>query len=225
MQNKKAFMCIPFLLIMINIQVVFAQKDNFELITYPTEDNGVIEAALFKAENDLVVIFAHGAIFNKESWFFMAKKLQKLGISSLSIDFRGYGKSKKGSTGKKAYDILGAIDFLKEKGYDQIAIVGGSMGGAAVLDALEIKMDKAIKKVVLLAPAGGSAIQNKSVNKLFIVSKKEGLYARVNTIYNNSSQPKKLKAFSGSSHAQHLFKSKHADELNKLIVDFLRSPK
>jgi len=225
MQNKKAFMCIPFLLIMINIQVVFAQKDNFELITYPTEDNGVIEAALFKAENDLVVIFAHGAIFNKESWFFMAKKLQKLGISSLSIDFRGYGKSKKGSTGKKAYDILGAIDFLKEKGYDQIAIVGGSMGGAAVLDALEIKMDKAIKKVVLLAPAGGSAIQNKSVNKLFVVSKNEGLFSRVNSIYNDSTQPKKLKVFSGSSHAQHLFKSKHSDELSNLLIGFLTKPK
>ncbi len=97
------------------------------------------------------------------------------------------------------------------------------MGGAAVLDALEIKTDNTIKKVILLAPAGGSAIQNKSINKLFVVSKNEGLFSRVNSIYNDSTQPKKLKVFSGSSHAQHLFKSKNSDELSNLLIDFLSS--
>ncbi len=226
MQKKNPYsLIISLLLLVLNMHVISAQNDNFELITYPTEDNGKIEAALFRAENNLVVVFAHGAIFNKESWFFMAKKLQTLGISSLSIDFRGYGNSKKGTTGKKAFDILGAIAYLNEKGFDHIAIVGGSMGGAAVLDALKIKIDDGIQKVVLLAPAGGSAIEDKSINKLFVVSKNEGLFSRVNTIYNDSSQPKKLKVFSGSSHAQHLFKSEHGDELTKLIVDFLISSK
>jgi esterase/lipase len=208
------------------IQSVTATSNGFELITYTTEDNGVIEASFFKGtDHNLVVIFAHGAIFNKESWYFLAEKLQNKGISSLSIDFRGYGNSKKGTTNKKSLDILGAIDYLKSKGFNSIAIVGGSMGGAAVLSALHTKTDNILKKVILLAPAGGAGIASKSIKKLFIVSKDEGLFKRVNTIYNESSQAKQLKIYSGSSHAQHMFKADYKNELISLIIDFLNAPK
>jgi len=193
------------------------------LISYKTEDGGKIEASFFEANQDLVVIFAHGAIFNKESWYFMAEKLQKEGVSSLSLDFRGYGNSKKGSTNKLSLDVLGAIDYLKEKGFKKIALVGGSMGGTAILNALHTKTDSVLKKVVLLAPAGGIGIANKSVDKLIVVSKDEGLFTRVNTIYNESSHPKELKIYPGSYHAQHMFKSEYNEELTGLIIDFLIS--
>ncbi|MBE9488751.1 MAG: alpha/beta fold hydrolase [Bacteroidetes bacterium] len=205
------------ILMVINIHAT----NNYELITYATEDGGVIEASFFEGNQDLVVVFAHGAIFNKESWYFMAEKLQKENISSLSLDFRGYGNSKMGSTNKRLLDILGAIDYLKERGFNNIAIVGGSMGGAAVLNALDIKTDAVIKKVVLLAPAGGSAIVSESINKLFIVSKDERLFTRVNMIYDESSQPKELKVYPGSFHAQHMFKAEYSDELTNIIIDFL----
>jgi esterase/lipase len=205
-----------------NTQSIMVISNDFELITYPTEDNGVIEASFFKGtDRNLAVIFAHGAIFNKESWYFLAEKLQSKGIASLSIDFRGYGNSKKGTTNKKSLDILGAIDYLKGKGFNSIAIVGGSMGGSAVLSALDTKTDNAIKKAVLLAPAGGAGITSTSIKKLFIVSKDEGLFKRVNTIYNESSQPKQLKIYSGSYHAQHMFKADYKNELINLIIDFL----
>ncbi len=203
-------------------QSIMATSDSFELITYPTEDKGVIEASFFKGTDyNLAVIFAHGAIFNKESWYFLAEKLQDKGIASLSIDFRGYGNSKKGTTNKRSLDILGAVDYLKSKGFKNIAIVGGSMGGAAVLSALDTKTDSIIKKVVLLAPAGGAGITSTSIKKLIIVSKDEGLYKRVNAIYNETAQPKELKVYPGSYHAQHMFKADYGNELISLIIDFL----
>ena len=208
---------------LINIQPIMATNDGFELITYTTEDGGIIEASFFKGDQDLVVIFAHGAIFNKESWYFLAQRLQKENMSSLSLDFRGYGNSKKGSTSKRSLDILGAVDYLKGKGFKKIAIVGGSMGGAAVLNALDIKMDAVIRKVVLLAPAGGNRIASNSIKKLIVVSKNDGLFTRVNKIYNESSQPKKLKVYPGSIHAQHMFKAEYSNELIDLIIDFLNS--
>jgi alpha-beta hydrolase superfamily lysophospholipase len=205
-------------------QSIMATSDGFELITYPTEDNGVIEASFFKGtDRNLAVIFAHGAIFNKESWYFLAEKLQDKGIASLSIDFRGYGNSKKGTTNKRSLDILGAVDYLKNKGFNNIAIVGGSMGGAAVLSALDTKTDNVIKKVVLLAPAGGAGIASTSIKKLIIVSKDEGLYKRVNAIYNETAQPKELKVYPGSYHAQHMFKADYSNELTNLIIDFLNT--
>ncbi|MCF6169065.1 alpha/beta fold hydrolase [Lutibacter sp.] len=226
MKNKYIYIVFLFLFIgSINAQSkMIADTTHFKLVNYVTEDGGSIEASFFKASKKRVVIFAHGAVFNKESWYFMAKKLQKKGISSLSIDFRGYGNSKKGSTNKRSLDILGAIHFLKEKGFNEISIVGGSMGGAAVLNALNTNTDKTITKVVLLAPAGGEGITSTSIKKLFVVSKNERLFTRVNKIYNESSNPKKLKIFSGTSHAQNMFKSEHREALMSLIINFLDTP-
>jgi esterase/lipase len=226
MTNKYIFtLFFSLFLISFTTQSVMATSNGFELITYTTQDNGVIEASFFKGgERNLAVIFAHGAIFNKESWYFLAEKLQSKGIASLSIDFRGYGNSKKGTTNKKSLDILGAIDYLKSKGFNSIAIVGGSMGGAAVLSALNTKNDSVIKKVILLAPAGGAGITSTTIKKLLIVSKDEGLFKRVNTIYNESTQPKELKVYPGSYHAQHMFKSDYKNDLISLIIEFLNAP-
>ena len=192
-----------------------------DLITFTTEDGGTIEASLFEGGKDMAVVFAHGAIFNKESWYFLCERLQSKEVTSLSIDFRGYGNSKKGSTNNMALDVLGAIAYLKEQGYKQIALVGGSMGGAATLNALELKTDDLLKKVVLLSPAGSNGIKNNTIKKLFIVSKDEGLFARVQTSFDNSLPPKDLKIYEGTYHAQHMFKSDYAEELTQLIIDFL----
>jgi len=196
-------------------------NDDFKLVTYKTEDGGSIQASLFIGGKNLAVVFAHGAIFNKESWYFLCKKLQSKGITSLSIDFRGYGKSEKGSSDNMGQDILGAISYLKSQGYKNIALVGGSMGGGAILDALEQKTDSSLKKVVLLSPAGSNGITSNSIEKLFVVSADEGFFARVKTSYDNSSQPKELKIYEGTYHAQHMFKSSYADELTNLIIEFL----
>jgi len=206
-------------------QVPIETKDNFKLINYTTEDGGSIEAALFEGNKELAVIFAHGAIFNKESWYFLCEKLKDKGITSLSIDFRGYGNSKKGSSNNMALDILGAIDYLKENGYKSIALVGGSMGGMAILNALELKIDDALEKVILLSPAGGQAIRSDHLEKFIVVSKDEGLFTKVKSIFEECANPKQLKIYEGSYHAQHMFKSDYAPELTELIIDFLTKSK
>jgi alpha-beta hydrolase superfamily lysophospholipase len=199
---------------------VAMSKDKFELVKFTTEDGGSIQGAYFKANSPKAVIFAHGAIFNKESWYFLAEKFQQENITALAIDFGGYGKSKAGSSGKKMYDILGAISYLHGQGYDDINIIGGSMGGAAVLSALTL-VKKPVNKVVLLAPAGGPAIKSAKTDKLFVISKDEGLYDRVTTIYLESAEPKKIKEYAGSAHAQHMFKEGYANELVTIIMDFI----
>jgi uncharacterized protein len=208
------------LIIMLSVNNnVFAQN-NFELVHFNTEDEAKIEAAYFDAGKSKIVIFAHGAIFNKESWYFLAEEFQRKGISVLSIDFRGYGKSITGSTNKKLYDILGAIAYAKEQGFKDISIVGASMGGAAILSALSYKQ-VSISKVVLLAPAGGPKIVSDKLDKLFVISKEERLHNRVKQIYGESAEPKRIKEYEGNAHAQHMFKSNNAEDLKILIIDFI----
>ncbi len=196
-------------------------EDAFEVVTFPTTDGGSIEAALFAAEDDRAVVFAHGAVFDKESWYPQAERLQKAGITSLSIDFRGYGNSKAGSTSAKYHDVLGAVAFLEAKGFEKIAVVGGSMGGADVLRALAHSDSKAIVKAVLLAPAGGDPISSATISKLFIVSEGDRLAATVKRLHEASADPKELKIYSGDAHAQHLFKTKHAEDLADRIIEFI----
>jgi len=197
-----------------------AIAQSYELVNFDTEDGGRIEAAFFEASRSKVVIFAHGAIFNKESWYFLAEAFQHKGVSALSIDFGGYGNSTSGSTAKKMYDILGAIAYLDEQGFTDVNVVGGSMGGAAVLSALS-NNSIPINKVVLLAPAGGPAIVSTASDKLFVVSEKEGMFSGVMAIYNASAEPKQIKIYPGNAHAQHLFKTDVRDELIERIINFI----
>lgn len=210
------------LLLLINLMFVhnLQSQNNFELVKYKTKDDGVIEAAMFKGSSNKIVIFAHGAIFNKESWYFLATKLQSKHISSLVLDFRGYGSSKAGSSNNKSLDILGAISYLSKKGYDDINIIGASMGGAAVLNALPNNTIK-LNKIVLMAPAGGPPVNLDKTEKLFIVSKNENMYKNVKSLFENSSEPKTIIELKGNTHAQHLFKTKYADKIETAIVDFI----
>ncbi|MGD2128300.1 MAG: alpha/beta fold hydrolase [Lysobacterales bacterium] len=197
-------------------------SQSFDLVRFDTQDGGSIEAAWFAACKNKAVIFAHGAIYDKESWYFLAQALQEQGVSALAIDFRGYGDSKAGNSLRKMYDILGAVAWLEKQGLEDISIVGASMGGAAVLTALA-QEPVPISKVVLLAPAGGPALASASIDKLFVVSRDEDLYNRVMAIYEASVEPKTIKVYPGSAHAQHLFDTAERDDLIARITGFIGS--
>ncbi len=190
-----------------------ASEDNSgcEIINITSKTGVERDAAYFKGVRDNAVIFVPGAVFDKESWFFLARRLQKLDVASLSLD------------GKTPSDVLSAIDFLKGRGFKHIILVGGSMGGTAVLDVLEGRPDQKISKVILLAPAGGTPIKSERIDKLFIVSKNDrlGLYDTVKTLCDRSAGPKEFVVLDGAEHAQHIFKSGQREALTKLIIDFV----
>jgi hypothetical protein len=183
----------------------------YVIINVTSEEGAVNHAAYFRGSMEKAVIFVPGAVFNKESWYCLAKPLQQLHISSLALD----GKSKQA--------VLAAIDLLKHKGFKHLILVGGSMGGSAILDALDIRTDESISKIILLAPSGGSPVKSEQINKMFIVSKEDrlGVYPHVRALYLQSSEPKKIVEFDGSEHAQHLFKTAQKESLIKWIIDFV----
>jgi pimeloyl-ACP methyl ester carboxylesterase len=171
------------------------------------------EAAYFAGAPDKAVIFVPGAVFDKESWSFLAERLQGLNVASLALD-------------GKTPDAVGAsIAVLKQKGFKRILLVGGSMGGAAILDALKTDSDESIAGLILLAPAGGRPVTSAQIDKLFIVAKGDGLYAFAKDVYARSSDPKTFAEIEGSAHAQHLFNTAHREELIGLIVDFVMEDK
>jgi pimeloyl-ACP methyl ester carboxylesterase len=121
-----------------------ADAGSFQKVTFKTEDGAIIEGTLFEGKKSRAVVFAHGMVFNQESWYPLAERLQKEGIASLAIDFRGYGNSKPGTSSEIYPDILGAVNYLEKRGFEHIALIAGSMGGAAILHALRHTSDPRI---------------------------------------------------------------------------------
>ena len=170
------------------------------------------EAAFFPAKPDRAVVLAPGAMFSKESWYFLAERFQKMGISSVALN--------SGSTP----DLLNGIAYLQKMGVEKIAIIGASAGGAGVLFTLqEQKITPDIDTVILLAPAGGKPLKKKNIRKLFIVAEDDMISssAEVYNLYADSADPKVYHELKGSNHAQRLFDSDLREAVIQLIIDFI----
>ncbi len=185
---------------------------SYEIIHIGPEPGGY-DAALFMSEGVQIVIFVPGAVFDKESWYFLAQRFHELNVASLALD------------GKTERDVLAAVEAAKKRGFRKVILVGGSMGGAAVLEALDASQDGCLAKAILLAPAGGTPIKSERIDKLFVVAKEDrlGLYAPVKALYEQSSEPKRFAAIDGDAHAQHLFKTSARARVADLIVQFVLS--
>ena len=91
------------------------------------------------------IILAHGRNASKQNAISgqlprLAAKLNEAKFAVLMIDLRGHGQSegKRYTFGvHERWDVLGAVDFLLEQGFNagQIAVLGISLGGAAVIGA------------------------------------------------------------------------------------------
>ncbi|MGH7338186.1 MAG: alpha/beta fold hydrolase, partial [Myxococcota bacterium] len=88
-----------------------------ELVSFPTEDGGVVSADLYGA-GERGVVLAHGGRFDKGSWAKEAKALAAAGFRVLAIDFRGYGASRAGTATTRdddgfRFDVRAAVRYLR----------------------------------------------------------------------------------------------------------------
>lgn len=106
------------------------------------------------------VILVHGISVSKESeatFLPAAKKLNRLGFSTLLFDLRCHGRSsgdsiKDFSISGGLKDIAAAVDFMKSKGVNWLGLAAASVGGGiGALYAQECQ--KQIKALLLLNPA------------------------------------------------------------------------
>lgn len=86
-----------------------------------------------------VVILCHGHSSSKDSKTFVSleEKLNNANIATFRIDLYGHGESEgefeNCTISEAVEDILKAIDFLKEKDYSRIGLLGSSFGGISSL--------------------------------------------------------------------------------------------
>lgn len=190
-------------------------------ISYRTSDGGEIFANLYGGGTHAVLL-AHGAVFDKESWDALARRLSEAGLQVLAIDFRGYGRSTAGRSRRALHeDVLGGIQFLHDQGAERVSVIGASMGGGAAGDAAARAPQGAIDRLILLAAMPAQAPGRMQGRKLFIVSSGDGARRDVERQYEAARGVKELTILPGSAHAQHIFRTGESETLTRALLAWL----
>lgn len=127
-------------------KIVFKNSEGLNLI-------GILNVP--KEQTDTIIVLAHGFTSNKDRnrYIEISKSLVKEGYAFLRFDFGGSGESDENEITVKNQidDLKSAINFVKDKKYRKIGLIGESLGGLIVLSAYPDYQDK-IKCIALVAP-------------------------------------------------------------------------
>ncbi len=202
-----------------------------ELVSFPTQDGGIVYADVY-GTGDRGVVLAHGGRFNKESWTTQAQVLATAGFRTVAIDFRGRGRSRGGPAsnsrdGGVHFDVLAAVRYLHETGAKTVSVVGASFGGGAAAQAAVEAPPGEIDRIVLLAHSATDEPDRMQGRKLFITSRGDTTgsgtlrLAGIHEQYERAPGPKELVVLDGSAHAQFIFETDQGGRLMSEILRFL----
>jgi pimeloyl-ACP methyl ester carboxylesterase len=173
------------------------------------------------------------------SWHAFAKSIAARGISALTFDFRGMGRSvdpwgrstpENPHPDSRYADTRGAIRFLREQGFSRIACVGASLGGIGC--TLASLGEDLAGLVVIASPAEVRVLEQQypedlvspTMPKLFVVAEEDRYSSVVRGIprlYEVSPEPKEIRIFPGTAHGTELFSTEYGEEFSELLVGFL----
>jgi pimeloyl-ACP methyl ester carboxylesterase len=178
-----------------------------------------------------VAILVHGQNWDASGWRGIAPPFVARGVPALALNLRGYG----GSSGKTnryrpdkpwtpVADLRAAKAALRARGVKEIALVGSSMGGSAVLASSfegDIECVVAISAPVAVVPDELS--KKISGRKLFVFADRDPLRVMPNVLscFAAASAPKKLVVFGGREHSRAMFGAPYGDEALDEIVEFV----
>ena len=115
---------------------------DYEDIEFPSRDDQLTICGWYlpAEDSDAVIILVHGGESNRADssigMLSLAADLIEHDYHVVMFDQRGHGESdgERLSIGyHEKKDVLGAVDFLRGRGFEQIGVLGFSMGGAATL--------------------------------------------------------------------------------------------
>jgi len=181
-------------------------------------------------------ILVHGQAWDASGWRDVAPLFVSRGVPALALDLRGYD----GSTGKTndfappapwspIADLRAAKALLRERGTREIALVGASMGGHAILAS---SFDADVECIVSVS-APVTAVPDElsrriTGRKLFVLADGDRapdglapLAPHVLRCFDVASRPKTLLMFGGSEHSRAMFAAPYGREVLDAIVDFV----
>ena len=207
-----------------------------ETVTFTTTD-GINLAGTYFGMGDTAVILAHqgtpGA--DQTTWLPFASLLAEHGYTVLAFDFRGVGQSEgQLGYGNLAMDVNAAVQFLQDRGYQEIICIGASMGGAACIRTAQDHLFVGLVALASTMTAGRSAdslrltpdeLEKLTQPKLFISADNDYLTVVNDTkrMYELSPDPKDLLFLPGTQHGTNLFDTDAGEELSAVMLRFIEN--
>jgi dipeptidyl aminopeptidase/acylaminoacyl peptidase len=109
----------------------------YEEVTFPSRDELTLRGWFIPAaEARGTVVFCHGHAGSMDPDVQYAPAFHERGYNVLMFDFRGHGRSEGQYVSMGYYerqDLLGAVDYLRNRDIDRVGVLGFSMGGAVAM--------------------------------------------------------------------------------------------
>ena len=174
-------------------------------------------------------ILIHGQAWDASGWSDVAPRFVSHGVPALALNLRGYD----GSSGKTTdfappaewspvADLRAAKAMLRERGAREIALVGASMGGHAILASsfeADVECIVSVSAPVVVVPDELS--RRISGRKLFVCADGDSAAPHVRRCFDVASTPKTLLMFGGREHSRGMFAAPYGGEAIEAIVDFV----
>jgi pimeloyl-ACP methyl ester carboxylesterase len=171
------------------------------------------------------VLLCHGANWDASGWSEVAPRFVQRGTPALALNFRGYDGSSGRTTRLSVVDDVGsAVEWLRGQGASEIALVGASMGGYAVLAAsARVAPESVVAVSAPVRPISDADAKRISGRKLFVCADHDSLGAAeaVKQAFTDAQEPKAIRFFPGRQHSRAMFKAKYGDEVLQVVVDFV----
>jgi len=196
-----------------------------QTVALPSGD-AVIQCDLYGAlPARRAVVLCHGQSWDATGWRDIAPLFVELGIPAIAINFRGYD----GSTGKTTFesvvvDVAAAKSYLRERGAAEIALVGASMGGYAVLASSFERDIECVVSVSSPVEALDDALARRVTGrKLFICADEDsyGAAPHVARAFGAAASPKMLVMHGGKEHSAGMFHAPYGPSVLQTILDFV----
>ena len=181
-------------------------------------------------------ILIHGQQWDASGWRDVAPLFVERGVPALALNLRGYD----GSSGKTnvyappapwspVADLRSAKALLRERGAREIALVGASMGGHAVLaSSFEADIECVVSVSAPVVAGPDDLYRRITGRKLFVCADRdrtpgagEGVATNVRHCFDVVSRPKTLLMFGGDEHSRGMFAAPYGREALEAIVAFV----
>lgn len=197
-----------------------------------TSDAETLHADLYGAvPARRAAILVHGQNWDASGWREFAPRFAERGVPALALNLRGHD----GSTGSTdaftppkpwspVTDLRAAKELMREQGASEIALVGCSLGGHAVLASSfegDIECVVSVSAPVVATPDELS--RRVTGRKLFVCADEDasGAFDHVFRTYKACHGDKRLFVFNGKEHSRGMFLAPYGASVIAAIVDFV----
>lgn len=188
------------------------------------------------------VVLVHGQGWDADGWSEFAPRFVASGIPALALNLRGHdgssgtrvamGKLVDGKWRSEPHppveswspitDVAAATALLREQGATEVALVGASLGGHAVLgsgSSADVECVVSISAPVQAMP--DEPIRRIAGRKLFVCASEDRAMPHVLRTFEVARAPKTLVVFGGTEHARGMFAAPYGAEAIDAIVTFV----